>query len=131
MSTNISGQKREALISEIYQIKSFIEENAKDENAAQLIAYLGDLFREVNGKKYGLVFEEHRPNVGSFEDVLTEGEGERAQLNRQLFVLFLILIGQIRTIQRKRLVNIFQQRGLFGRQFERSTLVIYFFDTFK
>ena len=87
MSTNISGQKREALISEMYQIKSFIEENAKDENAAQLIAYLGDLFREVNGKKYGLVFEEHREKIDEIleqnapvfteeKDLFIDGGGE-------------------------------------------------------
>ena len=63
MSTNISGEKRETLIKEIYQIKSFIEQNAKDENATRLISFLGDLFREVNGKKYGLVFEEHREKI--------------------------------------------------------------------
>ena len=63
MSTNISGEKREALISKIFQIRSFIEQNGKDENAARLISYLGDLFKEVNGKKYGLVFEEHREKI--------------------------------------------------------------------
>ena len=87
MSTNISGQKREALISEIYQIKSFIEENAKDENVAQLLSYLGDLFREVNGKKYGLVFEEHRERIDEIleqnapvfteeKDLFIDGGGE-------------------------------------------------------
>lgn len=87
MSTNISGQKREALISEIFEIKSFIEQNAKDENAAQLISYLGDLFREVNGKKYGLVFEEHREKIDEIleqnapvfteeKDLFIDGGGE-------------------------------------------------------
>ena len=63
MSTNISGEKRAALLSEINQIKAFIEQNANDENASRLLSYLGDLTREVNGKKYGLVFEEHREKV--------------------------------------------------------------------
>ena len=63
MSTNISGEKREALISKIEQIKSFIEKNADTRNASQLLEYLGELTREVNGKKYGLVFEEHREKI--------------------------------------------------------------------
>lgn len=63
MSTNISGIKRESLISKINQIKTFIEQNAHDQNAANLISYLGELTREVNGKKYGLVFEEHREAI--------------------------------------------------------------------
>lgn len=63
MSTNISGEKRADLLSEINQIKAFIEQNANDENASRLISYLGDLSREVNGKKYGLVFEEHREKI--------------------------------------------------------------------
>lgn len=63
MSTNISGIKREELISKINQIKAFIEQNAHDKNAANLLSYLGELSREVNGKKYGLVFEEHREAI--------------------------------------------------------------------
>lgn len=63
MSTNISGIKREELISKINQIKAFIEQNAHDKNAANLFSYLGELTREVNGKKYGLVFEEHREAI--------------------------------------------------------------------
>ncbi len=63
MSTNISGIKREELISKINQIKAFIEQNAHDKNAANLLSYLGELTREVNGKKYGLVFEEHREAI--------------------------------------------------------------------
>ena len=63
MSTNISGEKRQALLSKIAEIKSFIEQNSNGKNASQLISYLGDLTREVNGKKYGLVFEEHREAI--------------------------------------------------------------------
>ena len=63
MSTNISGKKREALLSKIEQIKNFIEKNADEKNASQLLGYLGELSREVNGKKYGLVFEEHREKI--------------------------------------------------------------------
>lgn len=63
MSTNISGEKRQALLARIAEIKLFIEQNSNDKNASQLISYLGDLIREVNGKKYGLVFEEHREAI--------------------------------------------------------------------
>ena len=68
MSTNISGEKREALLSKIAEIKTFIEKNAEDKNASQLLSYLGDLSREVNGKKYGLVFEEHREKIDELLD---------------------------------------------------------------
>lgn len=63
MSTNISGEKRKILLSKIAEIKSFIEQNANDKNASQLLTYLVELSREVNGKKYGLVFEEHREKI--------------------------------------------------------------------
>ena len=87
MSTNISGEKRAALLSEINQIKAFIEQNAKDENASRLLSYLGDLSREVNGKKYGLVFEEHREKIDEIleqnapvfteeKDLFIDGGGE-------------------------------------------------------
>ena len=68
MSTNISGEKREALLSKIAEIKTFIEKNAEDKNATQLLGYLGELSREVNGKKYGLVFEEHREKIDELLD---------------------------------------------------------------
>lgn len=63
MSKNISGEKRRALLLKIAEIKSFIEQNANDQNASQLLSYLGELTREVNGKKYGLVFEEHHESI--------------------------------------------------------------------
>lgn len=63
MSTNISKQKRDKLIEEIAQIKDFIAQAKQDENTVNLLSYLGDLTREVNGKKYGLVFEEHREEI--------------------------------------------------------------------
>lgn len=69
MSTNISGEKRQALLSKIAEIKSFIEQNANDRNASQLLTYLVELSREVNGKKYGLVFEEHREKI---DEILKE-----------------------------------------------------------
>ena len=63
MSKNISGEKRQLLLSRIEEIKEFIEKNAGDKNSATLLSYLGELACEVNGKKYGLVFEEHRESI--------------------------------------------------------------------
>ena len=77
-STNISKEKREELIHKISEIRSYIAKAKQDENTAQLMAYLGDLEKDVNGKKYGLVFEEHREAIDEVLDnytpVLTEDE---------------------------------------------------------
>ena len=75
-STNISKGKREDLLNKIAEIRSFIAKSEQDENTAQLMAYLGDLEKDVNGKKYGLVFEEHREAIDevleNYTPVLTE-----------------------------------------------------------
>ena len=63
MSTNISKQKRDALLDKIQQIKKFISAAPQDENTANLLTYIGELTKEINGKKYGLVFEEHREKI--------------------------------------------------------------------
>ncbi|MCQ2577408.1 MAG: site-specific DNA-methyltransferase [Treponema sp.] len=63
MSTNISKQKRDALLDKITQIKNFISASPQDENTENLLAYIGELTKEINGKKYGLVFEEHREKI--------------------------------------------------------------------
>jgi len=63
MSTNISKEKRENLVNKIKQLKQFIVQCPQDENTAQLLAYIADLEKEIKGKKYGLVFEEHREGI--------------------------------------------------------------------
>ena len=63
MSTNISKQKRDALLYKINQIKNYISAAPQDENTANLLTYIGELTKEINGKKYGLVFEEHREKI--------------------------------------------------------------------
>ena len=77
-STNISKGKREDLLNKIAEIRSFIANSEQDENTAQLLVYLGDLEKDVNGKKYGLVFEEHREAIDevleTYTPVLTEDE---------------------------------------------------------
>lgn len=82
MSTNISKQKREDLLSKIKEIRTFISNASQDENTWKLLSYLSDLEKDVNGKKYGLVFEEHREEIDEVLDthtpVLTE--------NKDLFI---------------------------------------------
>ena len=76
MSTNISKQKREDLLAKIKEIRSFISSAPQDENTGNLLSYISDLEKDVNGKKYGLVFEEHREEIDKILDthtpVLTE-----------------------------------------------------------
>ena len=78
MSTNISKQKREDLLNKIKEIRAFIASAPQDENTGNLLSYLSDLEKDVNGKKYGLVFEEHREEIDEVLDthtpVLTEEE---------------------------------------------------------
>lgn len=63
MSTNISKEKRESLVQKINAIKTYISSAVQDENTAQLLAYIADIEKDIKGKKYGLVFEEHREGI--------------------------------------------------------------------
>lgn len=63
MSTNISKEKREDLLSKINEIRKCIARAEDDENKGTLLTYLSDLEKEVRAKKYGLVFEEHREGI--------------------------------------------------------------------
>lgn len=76
MSTNISKKKRDDLLDKIKQIRTFIAAATQDENTGNLLSYLSDLEKDVNGKKYGLVFEEHREEIdevlATHTPVLTE-----------------------------------------------------------
>lgn len=54
MSTNISKQKREDLVNKIKEIRNFITAAPQDENTGNLLSYLSELEKDVNGKKYGL-----------------------------------------------------------------------------
>lgn len=76
MSTNISKQKREDLLNKIKEIRNYIATAPQDENTGNLLSYLSDLEKDVNGKKYGLVFEEHHEEIDDVLDthtpVLTE-----------------------------------------------------------
>ncbi|MCM1533262.1 MAG: site-specific DNA-methyltransferase [Corallococcus sp.] len=76
MSVNISKQKRERLIAKIKAIKKYIAEAPQDENTAQLLTYVAEIEKDIKGKKYGLVFEEHREAIDELLEthtpVLTE-----------------------------------------------------------
>ncbi len=76
MSTNLSKQKRDDLIAKIKVIRAYIAAAPQDENTGNLLTYLSDLESDVNGKKYGLVFEEHQEAIdetlATHTPVLTE-----------------------------------------------------------
>lgn len=76
MSTNISKKKREDLLNKIKEIRNYIAAAPQDENTGNLLSYLSDIEKDVNGKKYGLMFEEHREEIDEVLDthtpVLTE-----------------------------------------------------------
>lgn len=76
MSINISKQKRDDLLAKIQEIRTYIATAEQDDNTARLLTYLSELAKDVNGKKYGLVFEEHREEIDEVLDtntpVLTE-----------------------------------------------------------
>lgn len=69
MSTNISKQKRDDLISKINKIREYLLSAKQDENTENLLSYLGEITKEINGKKYGLVFEEHQEKI---DEILEE-----------------------------------------------------------
>lgn len=60
---NISRQRREDMISKIKEIRTFVSAAPQDENTEKLLVYLAELEKDVCGKKYGLVFEEHREEI--------------------------------------------------------------------
>jgi adenine-specific DNA-methyltransferase len=76
MSINLAKQKREELNEKLNALKSFVENNTQDENARKLLSYISDLGNDLNVKKYGLVFEEHKEEIDEILEnhipVLTE-----------------------------------------------------------
>lgn len=80
MSTNISQQKRDDLILKIKKIRAYIASAEQDENTGNLLAYLSELEKEVKGKKYGLVFEEHREAIDEILDNNTPVLNEDSKL---------------------------------------------------
>lgn len=80
MSTNISKLKRDDLLQKIREIRNFVLSAEQDENTARLLSYLSDLAKDVNGKKYGLVFEEHREEIDEMLETHTPVLTEEADL---------------------------------------------------
>ena len=76
MSTNISKLHREDLLDKIRQIRNYIASAPQDQNTGNFLQYLDELTKDVKGKKYGLVFEQHREQIDEILDnntpVLTE-----------------------------------------------------------
>lgn len=68
---NISKQKREDLLKKIEEIRKYISNAPQDENTGNLLSYLSEIEKDVNGKKYGLVFEEHREEIDEVLDTHT------------------------------------------------------------
>ena len=80
MSTNVSKQKREDLLAKIKEIRTFISTAPQDENTGNLLSYLSELEKDVNGKKYGLIFEEHREEIDEVLDTHTPVLTEQSDL---------------------------------------------------
>ena len=80
MSTNISKKKRDDLLDKIKQIRAFIAAAPQDENTGNLLSYLSELEKDVNGKKYVLVWEEDREEIDEVLDTHTPVLTEDADL---------------------------------------------------
>lgn len=71
MSINLSKKKRDDLLDKIKEIRKYIASAPQDENTGNLLLYLNQIEKDVNGKKYGLVFEEHREKINDILDTHT------------------------------------------------------------
>jgi adenine-specific DNA-methyltransferase len=78
LSTNVSRQKRKELTEKIKEIHKYIATAKQDENTRNLIAWLSEIEKEINARKFGLVFEEHREAIDetleTHTPVLTENK---------------------------------------------------------
>lgn len=63
MSVNISKQHRSELLREISKIEDHLLQSSPDASSKELLLFLNDLKREVQSKRYGIVFEEHREKI--------------------------------------------------------------------
>ena len=63
VSVNISKKKRDVLIKKIKELKDFISACPHNQNTQNLLGYIGDILKEIDHKKYGLVFEEHHESI--------------------------------------------------------------------
>ena len=63
MPMNVSKQHRDDLLEKIRQIRTYIASAPQDTNTGNLLQYLDEITKDVKGKKYGLVFEQHREQI--------------------------------------------------------------------
>lgn len=63
MSTNLSKQRRENILEKLTKLSTFVEEHSNDENTRKLLSYIADIRKDINYKKFGLVFEEHEEKI--------------------------------------------------------------------
>lgn len=82
MTTNISKEKRDQLVNKILSIKNFIASCQQDENTSALLSYIADVEKDIKGKKYGLVFEEHKEKI----DEMLESHTPVLSEEKELFI---------------------------------------------
>lgn len=82
MTTNISKEKRDILVNKIKEIKQFIASSPQDENTSTLLSYIADIEKDIKGKKYGLIFEEHKETI----DELLESHTPVLSEEKDLFI---------------------------------------------
>jgi len=63
VSVNVSGEKRSELMMKLGAVQAYLSSLPQDGETARLLAYLEEIREDVDGKKYGLVFEDHREAV--------------------------------------------------------------------
>ena len=85
MSTNISKLYVYLLLNKIKALRAFISAAPQNEITVNLLSYLSDLEKDVNGKKYGLVFEEHREEIDEVLDTHTPVLTEEKDLRYLLY----------------------------------------------
>lgn len=59
------------MLDKIKEIRKYIASAPQDENTGNLLLYLNQIEKDINGKKYGLVFEEHREKINDILDTHT------------------------------------------------------------
>lgn len=78
MSINVAKQRRRELLDKLDSIRSFIAASANKNESRILQEYINEFEKEINGRKYGLLFEEHREAIDEVLEqsipVLTENK---------------------------------------------------------
>lgn len=78
MSTNKSREKREELLAKLEQIRAYIAAAPQGDDREGLLSVLEEIEQDINGRKFGLVYEEHREKIEdaleTHRAVLTEDE---------------------------------------------------------